>query len=83
MRDGVGGLGACRLVGALGGVARGDHGLERLALMLHVLARHVDEVGDQVVAALELHVDLREGVGDLVAAAHQAVVGRRAATGPA
>ena len=64
-------------------VARGDHRLERVLLVLQVaLARRLDEVGDQVVAALELHVDLREGVGDLVAPAHEAVVGDDRPRGP-
>jgi hypothetical protein len=34
----------------------------------------LDQVGNQVVAALQLHVDLREGVLERVARGHQAVV---------
>jgi len=43
--------------------------------MGEVLARHLHQVGDQVVAPLELHVDLTERVSDGVLQAHQAVVG--------
>jgi hypothetical protein len=44
-----------------------------------VFARHLDQVGNQVVAALELHVDLPEGVGNRVLQPRQAVEG---ANGP-
>ena len=49
--------------------------VERLALVGGVALDGLDEVGDQVEAALELNVDLRPGVLDLVAPADQAVVG--------
>ena len=44
--------------------------------MAHVAFDGFDEVGDEIVAALELHVDLRPGVVDDVAQAHEAVVDR-------
>ncbi|MNF06694.1 hypothetical protein D3C80_2066990 [compost metagenome] len=43
--------------------------------MGHVAARHFDQIGHQIVAALELHVDLPERIGDAVARHHQTVVG--------
>ena len=62
------GLGAHRLVAGL------DDAFERLLLVGGVALDRLDEVGDQVVAALELHVDLRPGVLRLDRAADQAVV---------
>jgi len=56
-----------------GGARLGDLG-QRLLLVGHVVLDGLDEVGDEVVPALELHVDLAPGVVDLVAPAHQAVV---------
>ena len=44
--------------------------------MLHVALGRLDQVGDQVVAALELHVDLGERVLEAVARTDQAVVHR-------
>ena len=65
------------LAGVDGGGARlGDVG-ERLLLVGHVVLDGLDQVGDEVVAALELHVDLAPGVVHLVAALHQAVVHAR------
>jgi hypothetical protein len=43
--------------------------------VLQVAARHFHQVGNQVVAALELHVDLAKGIGNAVAQFHQPVVG--------
>ena len=57
-------------------VARGDHGFERFTLVLHVALGGLHQVGDEVVAARELHVDLRERVLVAVARADQAVVQR-------
>jgi hypothetical protein len=77
--EGVLGLGLGR--GALGaggdggGTRVGDLG-QRVLLELHVAFDRRDQVGDQVVPSFELHVDLAPGVVDLVAAAHDAVVGR-------
>src|ERR1043165_3491691 len=62
--------------GALCGIARLDHRLERLALVLNVALRRLDQVRNQVVAALELHVDLREGVLEAVPERDQPVVDR-------
>ena len=56
-----------------GGRAGLDDPLEGLPFELHLALDGLDEVGDQVVAPLELHVDLAERVGHLVAQAHQAV----------
>src|SRR5450756_1069437 len=56
-----------------GGSRLGDLG-QRLLLVGHVVLDGLDEVGDEVVPTLELHVDLAPGVVDLVAPAHQAVV---------
>ena len=70
-RAGLGGSAGLHGIGA--GV--GD-GFERFALMAHVAFHGFDEIGDQVVAALELHIDLRPGVVHVVAQPHQAVVDR-------
>ena len=59
-----------------GGVAGLDDGVEGGLLVLGVTLDGLDQVGDQIVPALELHVDLRPGVLDLVAPADQAVVRR-------
>jgi hypothetical protein len=42
--------------------------------VLDVALGRLNEIGDQVVAALELHVDLGKGILELVAPAYQAVV---------
>src|SRR6185295_11514081 len=55
-------------------ISRLDHRFERLALVLQVALRRLHQVGDQVVAALELHVDLRERVLVPVAQRDQPVV---------
>jgi len=52
-------------------VAGGDHGLQGRPLVFEVALGRLDEIGDQVVTALELHVDLREGVLEPVAQPHQ------------
>jgi hypothetical protein len=44
--------------------------------VLDVALGGLDQVGNQVVAALQLHVDLREGVLEAIAHRHQAVVDR-------
>jgi hypothetical protein len=54
--------------------ARLDHGLERGGLMGQVAARHLDQIGHQVVPPLELYVDLGKRIGDAVARLHQPVV---------
>ena len=50
------------LSGGSRGVAGLDHGLQRFPLVLHVALGRLDQVGDQVVAAFELHVDLRKRI---------------------
>jgi len=69
---GLPGLGGARRRHGPG--ARLAHPLEDLALVLHVALDGAHQVGDQVVAPLELHVDLRPRVPDLVPQPHQAVV---------
>src|SRR5258706_39645 len=66
--------GSLGMPGADGRGARGDDALERALLVLRVALDRLHEVGDQVVAALELHVDLGPRVLGLVPAADQAVV---------
>ena len=70
------GLAAAALEPAHRRVARLDDGLERFALVLDVALDGLDQVRDEVVAARELHVDLREGVLVAVTRADQAVVER-------
>ena len=43
--------------------------------MLYIAFRDLHQIGDQVIAASELHVDLGEGVLERVARRHQPVVG--------
>src|SRR4029077_9752335 len=52
------------------------HRVERLALVLQVALDRLDQVRDQVVAAPELDVDLRERVLEAVAQHDQAIVDR-------
>ena len=66
------------LLDVLCGRARPRHGLERLALVGGVALDGLDEVRDQVVAAPELHVDLRPRVLGPVAQPHELVVERDA-----
>jgi hypothetical protein len=54
-------------------VARLDDRLEGLALVLEVPLGRLDEVGDEVVAALELDVDLRPALADVLPQADEAV----------
>ena len=60
----------CALIARCG---PGDR-FERAPLVRGVALDRLDQVGDEVVAALELHVDLRPGVVDLVPEPDQAVV---------
>ena len=60
--------------GAYGGVARVDHGGERVLLVLGVALDGLDQVGDQVVAALQLRVDVLPGVIDTIALGNHVVV---------
>src|SRR5690554_4395280 len=59
-----------------GAVARLGHRLQGLALVAHVGPGGLHQVGNQVVAALELYLDLGEGVLEAVLQRHQAVVDR-------
>jgi hypothetical protein len=70
----VAGLGGDFLLGRHRAVAGLDHGIQRLPLMAHVAFDGFDQVGNQIVAAFELHVDLSEGVLDAVPGDHQPVV---------
>src|SRR5574342_246033 len=70
----VAGAGRRRLGRGQGGVAGSHHRLQRLALELHVTLGGLDQVGDEVVAPLQLDVDLAEGVLVAVAAGDEAVV---------
>src|SRR5207247_6981706 len=56
-------------------VARLDHRLESGFFEIHRAPDRVDEVGDEVVAAFELDVDLLKGVQRLVLGRDEAVVG--------
>jgi hypothetical protein len=73
-RVAIGGIGGDGGGGGGGDVAGFDHGLERGALVLHVALGGLNEIRDEVVAALELDVDLGEGVFEAVAKGDQAVV---------
>ena len=70
----IGGVGGGRLSGGGGDVARLDDGFERGALVLHVALGGFDEVGNEIVAALELHVDLSVGVFETVAQGDEGIV---------
>ena len=73
-RVAIGGVGGDGGSGGGGDVAGFDHGLERGALVLHVALGGLDEVGDEIVAALELDVDLGEGVFEAIAEGDEGVV---------
>src|SRR4029434_1009025 len=49
--------------------------LDRLLLILHVSFDGLNQVGDQVMAPLELHIDLLPAVLDLMLESHEPVVG--------
>lgn len=55
-------------------VTRLRHGLERATLVRRIALDGLDEVGDEVEPALELHVNLRPSVIDTIAHAHKVVV---------
>ena len=63
----IGGIGGDGGGGGGGDVTGFDDGFERAALVLHVALGGFDEIRDKVVAALELDVDLGEGVIEAVA----------------
>ena len=68
-------LGVRRVRCGDGRVAGLDDGFERAAFVRGVALDGFDEVRDEIEPALQLDVDLRPGVVDLVAAPDQAVVG--------
>ncbi len=59
---GIAGVGCSLAQGVGGGVARIDHGFQGFPLMLHVGLGGFHQVGDQVIATLELNLDLGKGV---------------------
>ncbi len=61
-------------VGGRGDVAGGDDGLQRAALVLEITFGGLDEIGDEVVTALELHVNLRVGVLETIAEGDEMIV---------
>ena len=61
-----------------GAIAGPNDGCEGLRLVGGISPHGRDEVRDKIVAAPELHVDLRPGVVHPVAQLHQAVVHQRA-----
>src|SRR5712664_352412 len=74
----LGGAGLGRVAGGARrhGIGTGvGHGLEGAALVAHVALRGVDQVGDEVVASLELDVDLRPCFLGPVPGRDQPVVG--------
>ena len=58
-----------------GRIARGDHCLKGVFFEIHRPLHGIEQVGNQIVTALELDVDLLEGVGRLIPRGHEAVVG--------
>ena len=68
-RSGIAGIGGGGFRRGVGDVARGGDGFQRAALVRHVALGRLDQIRNQVVAALELHVNLRVGV--FVAVAHR------------
>lgn len=73
-RVAIGGIGGDGGRSGGGDVAGFDHGLECGALVLHVALSGLDEVGDEIVTALELNIDLGEGVFEAIAKGDEAVV---------
>ena len=53
-----------------------DDSLQRGGLVREIAARHLHQIGNQVIPALELHIDLAKRVGNAVAQLHQPVVDR-------
>ena len=71
---GVQGL-AARAVGCLHGLATGGHhGLQGAGFVLQIAPGHFHQIGHQVVAAFELHINLRKSVVHPVAQLAQAVM---------
>ena len=76
LEDSLGGGGLGRPLRARRGGARLGDGLEGAALVRRIALDRLDEVRDQVVAPLELHLDLGPRVVDAVALLDEAVVER-------
>ncbi|MPN24391.1 hypothetical protein SDC9_171789 [bioreactor metagenome] len=72
--SGIAGLGGGAGIGGRCGIARGDDGFERVTLVFEVTLRGLDQIRNQVVAPLELHVNLRVGVFETVAQPDEFVV---------
>ena len=60
--------------GLLHGRASGGDAVQRLPLVLHVALDRLNQIRNQVVAPLQLNVNLRPGVLHLVPAPHEAIV---------
>ena len=71
---GIGWIGRSRLEPSHRDVTCLDNSLERLALVFDVALYGLHQIGNQIVAACELHVDLRERVLYAVAQGDQPVV---------
>ncbi len=70
-------LGLHRLLGGVGGdrlIARRDDGRELALLDLHGVLDRIDEIGNEVVAALQLDIDLRPGIAHFLPAGNEAVI---------
>ena len=65
---------AARCVSGRCGIARSDDGFERAAFVFDVTLRGLDQIQNQVVAPLELHVNLRVSVFELVAQRDEFVI---------
>ena len=65
-----------RSLGANGIRTELDDGLQRAALVAHIAFDRLDQVGNEIMPALELHVDLGPGVVHLVAQVNETVVDR-------
>jgi hypothetical protein len=71
------------LCGAHCPAARLGYSLEGLALVLEIAAHRLHQVGDEVITAPQLNIDLGKGVQEPVAQRHQAVVDRYGPEGEA
>ena len=71
---GIGRIGRGLLPRGDGAVAGRDDFIERATFMRHVTLRRLDEIGDEIVPALELHIDLRELILEIVPQRDEPVV---------
>ncbi|OPZ08268.1 MAG: hypothetical protein BWZ07_03185 [Alphaproteobacteria bacterium ADurb.BinA280] len=67
-------VGLCRRKPGYRGIARLDYGFQGFAFMLHVALDRFHQIGDQVIATGQLHVDLGERILVTVARRDQTVV---------